>query len=124
MQREPSHIIGRIISIISRFFLTAETLVITMYARPVLGRFFMRAHIIRVGNSKGIRLPKLIIEQAGISEDVDIVVENKKIIIRPISSPRSGWDDAFREMAEDGDDLLLDIEQPVSNSWDETEWHW
>jgi antitoxin MazE len=69
-------------------------------------------------------LPKPILEQAGISEDVDVDVENEKIIIRPISSPRAGWDDAFREMAEKGDDLLLDSERPASHSWDETEWHW
>ncbi len=84
----------------------------------------MRARIVRIGNSKGVRLPKPIIEQAGISEDVDIVVEDEKIIIRPISSPRAGWDDAFQKMAEEGDDLLLDIDQPVSHSWDETEWQW
>lgn len=84
----------------------------------------MRARIVKIGNSKGIRLPKPIIEQAGISEDVDIVVENEKIVIRPVSSPRAGWDDAFQKMAEEGDDLLLNEEQPISHSWDETEWHW
>jgi len=55
----------------------------------------MRARIVRIGNSKGIRLPKPIIEQAGITENVDIVVEDEKIIIRPISTPRAGWDEAF-----------------------------
>ena len=84
----------------------------------------MRARIVRIGNSQGIRLSKPIIEQAGISEDVDIVVENEKIIIRPISRPRAGWDEAFRKMAANGDDLLLDSEQPISHSWDETEWQW
>jgi antitoxin MazE len=83
----------------------------------------MRARIVRIGNSQGIRLPKPIIEQAGISEDVDIVVEDEKIIIRPISKPRAGWDEAFREMAEKDDDLLIDMEQPTSR-WDETEWQW
>ncbi len=84
----------------------------------------MRARIVRIGNSQGIRLPKPIIEQAGISGDVDIAVENEKIIISPISKPRSGWDEAFGKVAEDGDDLLIDMEQPASHSWDETEWHW
>ncbi len=84
----------------------------------------MRARIIKIGNSQGIRLPKPVIEQAGISNDVDIAVENEKIIIRPISKPRAGWDDAFQKMAENSDDLLIDIEQPISNSWDKTEWHW
>jgi antitoxin MazE len=84
----------------------------------------MRARIVRIGNSKGIRLPKPLIEQAGIAEDVDIVVEDEKIIIRPISTSRAGWDQAFQQMAENGDDLLVDAEQPVSHSWDETEWQW
>jgi len=84
----------------------------------------MRARIVRIGNSKGIRLPKPIIEQAGIVEDVDIVVEGERIIIRPISTPRAGWDEAFQRMAENGDDLLIDTEQAVSHSWDEAEWHW
>jgi antitoxin MazE len=84
----------------------------------------MRARIVKIGNSQGIRLPKPIIEQAGISGDVDIVVENEKIIISPISKPRAGWEEAFRKMAENGDDLPIDMEQPASHSWDETEWHW
>lgn len=84
----------------------------------------MRARIVRIGNSQGIRLPKPIIEQAGISEDVDIEVQNEAIIIRPVSQPREGWDEAFRKMAEIGDDLLIDSDQPTSHSWDETEWQW
>ena len=74
----------------------------------------MRARIVKIGNSQGIRLPKPIIEQAGISEDVDIAVEDEKIIIRPISQPRAGWDEAFRKMAENGDDLLIDGEEPMT----------
>jgi antitoxin MazE len=84
----------------------------------------MRARIVRIGNSKGIRLPKPIIEQAGIAEDVDIVVEDEKIIIRPITTSRAGWDEAFQRMAENGDDVLIDTEQPIAHSWDETEWQW
>ncbi len=84
----------------------------------------MRARIVKIGNSQGVRLPKPIIEQAGISEDVDIVVENEKIIIRPVSRPRSGWDEAFEKMAKHRDDLLIDAEPPISHSWDETEWQW
>jgi antitoxin MazE len=83
----------------------------------------MRARIVKIGNSQGIRLPKPIIEQAGISEEVDISVEDEKIVVRPISKPRAGWDEAFRKMAEKGDDLLIDKEQPASQ-WDETEWQW
>jgi len=82
----------------------------------------MRAHIVRIGNSQGIRIPKPILEQLGIIEDVDIKVENSQIIIRPVLNPRSGWNDAFREMAENGDDLLVDGDGIIAHPWDETEW--
>jgi len=84
----------------------------------------MRAHIVRIGNSQGIRIPKPILEQLGIIEDVDIKVENSQIIIRPVLNPRSGWNDAFREMAENGDDRLVDGDGIMANPWDETEWQW
>jgi antitoxin MazE len=84
----------------------------------------MRAHIVKIGNSQGIRIPKPILEQLGIIEDVDIKVENSQIIIRPVLNPRSGWNDAFREMAENGDDLLFDGDEIMAHPWDETEWQW
>ena len=84
----------------------------------------MRARIVKIGNSRGIRIPKPILEQSGITEDVDIVVENHQIIIRPLLKPRTGWDNAFRKMAENYDDMLIDGDEPISHSWDETEWQW
>ena len=69
--------------------LTYKSNVITMWALILLARSAMRARIIKIGNSQGIRLPKPVIEQAGISNDVDIAVESEKIIIRPISKPRA-----------------------------------
>ena len=84
----------------------------------------MRARIVKIGNSKGIRIPKSLLDQSGIREDVDIEVENNQIIIRPISKPRAGWDEAFRKMAENDDDLLMDSQAPILHSWDETEWQW
>jgi antitoxin MazE len=84
----------------------------------------MRARIVKIGNSQGIRIPKPILEQSGITEEVDIQVENNQIIIRPLSDPRKGWDVAFRKMTEKGDDILLDGEPLISNPWDETEWQW
>jgi antitoxin MazE len=84
----------------------------------------MRAHIVKIGNSQGIRISKPILEQLGIIEDVEIKVENSQIIIRPFLSPRTGWNDAFREMAENGDDLLVDGGGITAHPWDETEWQW
>ena len=82
----------------------------------------MRARIVKIGNSQGIRIPKPLLEQLKINEDVEIEVENNQIIIRPISNPRVGWDDAFREMAENSDDILIDNVQTIAHPWDETEY--
>jgi antitoxin MazE len=84
----------------------------------------MRARIVKIGNSQGIRIPKPLLEQLKINEDVEIEVENDQIIIRPVSNPRVGWDDAFRKMAENGDDVLIDGKQTLTHIWDETEWQW
>jgi antitoxin MazE len=84
----------------------------------------MRGRIVKIGNSQGIRIPKPLLEQSGITEDVDIEIESNQITIRPISKPREGWVEAFQKMAEKGDDMLLDGEEPIAHSWDETEWQW
>ena len=84
----------------------------------------MRARIIKIGNSQGIRIPKPLLEQLNINEDVDIEIESNQIIIRPVTNPRDGWDAAFQKMAENGDDALIEGEQTITHSWDETEWQW
>jgi len=60
----------------------------------------MRARVVKIGNSQGIRIPKPILEQTGIMEDVELEVGKNQIIIRPISNPRVGWDIAFKTMSE------------------------
>ncbi len=84
----------------------------------------MRAHIVKIGNSQGIRIPRLLLEQTGIKDDVEIEVDKTRIIIRPISNPRSGWDNAFKIMAQRGEDVLINGSDNISNSWDDTEWQW
>ena len=81
----------------------------------------MRARVVKIGNSKGIRLPKPLLDQTGIMEDVDLEVENNSIIIRPVSRPRSGWENAFRTMSEEGDDELAIGDENISHPWDEEE---
>jgi len=67
----------------------------------------MRARIIKIGNSQGLRIPKPVLEQTGIIDDVEIDVEKNQIIIRPVQSPREGWENAFKMMQESGDDTLF-----------------
>lgn len=84
----------------------------------------MRARVIKISNSQGLRIPKPILEQTGITDDVEIEVEKDQIIIRPVKNVRGGWDDAFRNMAERRDDEPLIHEMDLSNPWDEQEWKW
>ena len=84
----------------------------------------MRARVVKIGNSQGIRIPKPLLDQTGILDDVELVVEKTQIIIRPISNPRPGWDNAFSEMAKNGHDTLIDETDNISHSWDEEEWRW
>ena len=67
----------------------------------------MEVSVIQIGNSKGIRFSKTILEKYNIKNKVNLILEKGKIIILPISTPRKGWEKAFKEMNENGDDRLL-----------------
>ncbi|HWR92461.1 MAG TPA: AbrB/MazE/SpoVT family DNA-binding domain-containing protein [Desulfobacterales bacterium] len=84
----------------------------------------MRARVIKIGNSQGLRIPKPLLIQTGIVDDVEIEVEKNQIIVRPVKNARDGWDEAFKIMGERGDDALLIDEKSISHSWDEKEWQW
>lgn len=84
----------------------------------------MKTKIIRIGNSRGIRIPKPLIEQAGIEEEVEISVEENRLVIEAAGQPRSGWDGAFRAMAARADDSLLGDVAEAGTKWDEEEWEW
>lgn len=83
----------------------------------------MRAKLIRIGNSKGIRLPKALLTQCDFVDDVEIQIETDGIRIRPVQERRKGWDEAFQQMAEAGDDELL-IDDSITTEWEEEEWEW
>ena len=82
----------------------------------------MKTRIVRIGNSRGVRIPKPLLEQSGIHDEVELEVEEGHIVIRAVRNPREGWDAAFRAMAESGDDALLD--PGASTRWDDEEWGW
>ncbi len=84
----------------------------------------VRTKVISIGNSKGIRLPKILLEQSGLGKDVELEVDQNRIIIQPASHPRQGWDEAFQAMAEQGEDQLLDEDLTGRTPWDEDEWEW
>jgi antitoxin MazE len=84
----------------------------------------MKTRIVRIGNSKGVRIPKPLLDEAGLGEDVEIEARQHSLVIRSARKPRDGWNKAFREMSQQGDDHLLDDAAPTLSSWDEDKWEW
>jgi len=67
----------------------------------------MDISIIPIGNSKGIRLPKTVLEKYNITDTVELILEKGYIILKPKSAPRNGWEKAFKKMHDNGDDNFL-----------------
>ena len=84
----------------------------------------VKTRIVKIGNSQGIRIPKLLLDQADFGEEVELELLEDLIVVRPAQMPRHDWDGAFRAMAERGDDYLLDGESIHSADWDEDGWEW
>ena len=82
----------------------------------------MLINIVPIGNSKGIRIPKAILDQCDIENEVDLEVENGKIIIEPIKRiPRNGWAESLIKMAETGEDHLL-LEDTIDIEMENWKW--
>lgn len=84
----------------------------------------MKTTLVQIGNSRGIRIPKTYLEQCQLNDQVELELRDDHLIVRPAKRPRSGWDDAFHQMHERGDDVLLDEESLPATEWDATEWKW
>ena len=82
----------------------------------------MKAQIIKIGNSKGIRIPKPLLEETNLDGQVELEVVDEGLLIKSTSPPRHGWEEAFEAMAEtDFDDLVLGEDK---SSFDESRWRW
>lgn len=84
----------------------------------------VRTRIVRIGNSQGVRIPKLLLDQISMGEEVELELQQDQIVIRPMYHLRHNWEDAFKAMAEQGDDKLLDGDILIPTVWDEEEWEW
>lgn len=82
----------------------------------------IRARIIRIGNSRGLRIPKVWLEQLNFGDEVELCVHQDSLIIRPAHAPREGWSAVFKAMAQNFDDTLVD--EPRATLWDHEEWQW
>ena len=83
----------------------------------------IKTRIVRIGNSRGIRIPKLFLDQTNFGNEVELELQENRIVIRSSKSSRHGWEEQFKMMAEQGDDRLLDEAVQLS-SWDEEDWEW
>ncbi len=84
----------------------------------------VRVRIIKTGNSQGVRIPKRLLEQLGLGEEVELVAKEGQLVIRPVRHPHHGWDEAFQQMAKQGDDQILDETAVSLTQWDRDEWEW
>jgi antitoxin MazE len=81
----------------------------------------MKTELVRIGNSRGIRIPKPLIEQCGFGNEVELRVENECLIISPKQHSRQGWEEQFRRAGSATDELLLNT---GANEFDRSEWRW
>jgi antitoxin MazE len=82
----------------------------------------VKAHLIQIGNSRGVRLPKAVLEEAQLGDEVELKAEPGCIVIRSARRVRAGWAEAARQMRERGEDRLLDSSAPTR--FDRKEWKW
>ena len=83
----------------------------------------MKTELIRIGNSRGVRIPKPIIEQCGLGETVELRVEKDRVIISSERRPRHGWEEAFRAAGSSAsDEILLDTIGP--DQFERRGWEW
>jgi len=82
----------------------------------------MKVSVVPIGNSRGVRIPKAILDQCHIENEVELEVEDGRVVLEPIKGrPRAGWESAFAEMADAGDDQLL-IDDSID--FDSDDWQW
>lgn len=83
----------------------------------------MKVKLVSIGNSKGIRIPRSIIETCGFGDEVELGVGDGVVVLAPVGKLRQGWDEAFAKMADAGDDAPL-VPEPLRHDWDDREWQW
>ena len=81
-----------------------------------------RARLIRIGNSRGIRIPKSMLDQAQLPEEVELQAEPGRLVVRAAKGPRAGWAAAAKAMRAAAEDSLLD--PPTRTRFDDEDWEW
>jgi len=81
-----------------------------------------KTRIVRIGNSRGFRVPKLLLEQADLPDEVELRAEPGRLVVRAATRPRTGWAAKARTMHARGDDRPLDA--VTSTQFDKADWRW
>ena len=83
----------------------------------------VKTKVIRIGNSRGIRIPKVILDQCHINDEVELETKEDCLVIKSAHTAREGWNSAFQKMYENQEDALI-IDEAITNEFDEDEWEW
>ena len=83
----------------------------------------VKSRIIKIGNSHGVRIPKMLLEQLNFTSDVELEVQEAQLIVRATTAARANWAAQFEHMATENDDALLDPNMLLTD-WEEHEWEW
>ena len=88
----------------------------------------MKANLVAIGNSRGVRIPKAVLDLTGLSAEVEMEVRGAELVLRSASHPRAMWDQSFAAVSNRPNkaDKLKEnlLDPPVATHWDETEWEW
>jgi antitoxin MazE len=82
----------------------------------------MKAQIVQIGNSQGLRIPKVLLEESGIMGEVELEIHAEGILIRNISKPRADWDNRFELLRDHDNDVMAEL--PVGSRFETREWQW
>ncbi len=84
----------------------------------------MKAKIVKIGNSRGLRIPKALLEECDLSGDVELEVRQGGLLIKPAKTPRLNWDDAFRQMSENDEDEMVVENSDAATRFEKEKWRW
>ncbi len=82
----------------------------------------VKSHLVRIGNSRGVRIPKVFLEQLDLTDEVELAIQADQLVIRSAHGPRQGWESRFQAMHEAGEDRM--VENLPASTWDNEEWEW
>ncbi|AQG81109.1 AbrB/MazE/SpoVT family DNA-binding domain-containing protein [Spirosoma montaniterrae] len=84
----------------------------------------MRLSVVSIGNSKGIRIPKAVLDKYRIKDSVEVEMRDDALVLKPVRTPREGWEEQFRQAITAGDLPDEELLEPFPNDFDTDDWTW